>query len=101
LLYVTMHNYKIGSGRPLEVASRAEEFLGVVGRIPGFRAYYMIDGGDELIGSVSVFETREGIEECDRLAAQFVEEHLAGFRISQVEITEGEVLASQVGAIGG
>jgi hypothetical protein len=100
LLYVTIHNYKVGSGRPLDVAMEAEAFLGLAGSIPGFRAYYMIDGGDGLIGSVSIFETREGIEECDRRAAEFVEERLGGFRLSRTEITEGEVLASQVGVIG-
>jgi hypothetical protein len=79
LLYVTIHNYKIGSGSPVDVAVAAEEFLGLVGRIPGFRAYYLIDGGDGLIGSVSIFETRDGVEECDRRATEFVEGHPEAF----------------------
>jgi heme-degrading monooxygenase HmoA len=94
-LFVTMHNYKIGEGTQLDVARTAEEFLGTVASIPGFRAYYMIDGGDHRIGSVSIFDTREGIEECDKLAAEFVTERLGGFRLSPGEVTEGEVLASQ------
>lgn len=36
------------------------------------------------------------LEECDRLAAEFVTERLGGFRLSPVEVTEGQVLASQL-----
>ena len=94
-MYVTVHNYRIGDGTQLDVARIAQEFLGTVASIPGFRAYYMIDGGDTRIGSVSIFDSPEGVEECDRLAAEFVEQRLQGFRLSDVQITAGEVLASQ------
>jgi hypothetical protein len=45
---------------------------------------------------VSIFEASDGIAECDRLAADFVAEHLGGFQLSQVETIEGKVLASQL-----
>jgi len=95
LLFVTTHSYRIGEGTQLDVARIAEEFLGTVVAIPGFRAYYMIDGGDNTIGSVAIFDTREAGEECDRLAGEFVKERLGGFRLTEVQVTEGKVLASQ------
>ena len=94
-MYVTVHSYTIGSGRQLDVAREAESFVGEAALIPGFRAYYMVDAGDALIASVAVFDTPEGIEECDRRAARFVEARLAGFRLSDPGITRGQVLASQ------
>lgn len=97
-LYVTMHNYTIGSGTQLDIAREAQSFVAEaasITSITGFRAYYMIDAGDSLIASVAVFDTPEGIEECDRLAAQFVEQRLGGFQLSDVEVREGKVLASQ------
>jgi heme-degrading monooxygenase HmoA len=93
-MFVTMHNYKIGEGTQLDVARTGQEFLDTVSAIPGFRAYYMIDGGDHRIGSVSIFDTPEGVEECDKLAGEFVAERLGGFQLSDVETTEGKVLAS-------
>jgi hypothetical protein len=93
-MFVTVHNYEIGVGTQVDVALTAQEFLGTVGAIPGFRAYYMIDGGDHRIGSVSIFDTAEGAEECDRLAAKFVAERLEGFQLAEAEMTEGKVLAS-------
>ena len=95
-MFVTVHNYEIRSGTQLDAAREAESFFGLVTAIPGFRAYYMIDGGDSKIGSVSVFDSIEGMHECDRLAAEFVKERMGGFRLSEVDVTEGEVLASQL-----
>lgn len=95
-MFVTMHSYSIGEGTQIDVARTAEEFLGTAAGIPGFRAYYMIDGGDHKIGSVAVFDSREGLDQCDKLAAAFVTKRLGGFQISDVEITEGEILASHV-----
>jgi len=99
-LYVTMHNYTIRSGTQLDLAREAQAFVDEAASIAGFRAYYMVDAGDSLIASVAVFDTREGIEECDRRAAKFVEQQLAGFQVSDVEVTEGQVLASQTSATG-
>jgi hypothetical protein len=54
----------------------------------------MVDGGDHRIASVSIFDTPEGVEQCDELAAEFVQEKLGGFQLSEVETTQGKVLAS-------
>jgi len=94
-MYVTVHNYEIGGeGTQVDVARTAQEFLETVSAIPGFRGYYMIDGGDHRIASVSIFDTPEGVDQCDQLAVEFVQEKLGGFRLSEVETTEGKVLAS-------
>lgn len=95
-MYVTVHNYEIGEGTQLDVARTAQEFLEKVSAIAGFRGYYMIDGGDHRIGTVSIFDSADGVEECDRLAAEFVTERLGGFQLSEVEATEGKVLASML-----
>jgi len=95
-LYVTVHNYTIGSGSQLDIGREAQAFVSEVASIDGFRAYYMIDAGDSMLASVAVFDTREGIDDCDRRAARFVEQKLAGFQLSDVEVREGQVLASQM-----
>ena len=95
-LYVTLHSYTIGSGSQVDLAREAEGFVTEVASIKGFRAYYLIDAGDSRIASVAVFDTREGIDDCTRRAARFVEQRLGGFQLSDVEVKEGQVLASQM-----
>jgi hypothetical protein len=97
-MYVTMHNYTIGSGTQLDLAREAQSFVAEAASIAGFRALYMIDAGDSVIAAVAVFDTREGIEECDRRAAEFVERRLAGFQLSSPEVKQGQVLASGTSA---
>ena len=93
-MYVTMHDYEIGEGSQVDVARTAQRFIETVSTIPGFRGYYMIDGGDHRIASVSIFDTPEGVEQCDELSVEFVQEELGDFRMSEVKTTEGKVLAS-------
>ena len=94
-MYVTVHTYTIGSGNQLDLGREAQGLLDEVASIAGFRAYYMVDGGDSVIASVAVFDTPEGMEECDRRAARFAEEGFTKFQLSDVSVTEGPVLASQ------
>ena len=98
-VFVTVHNYTIGSGTKVDLGREAQGFVDEVASIPGFRAYLVVDAGDGAIASIAVFDTGEGIEECDRRAAEFVEQRLSGYRLSGVEVTEGQVLASQVGPL--
>lgn len=94
-VYVTMYNYRIQAGTPLDVALESQHFAGTVAQIPGFRAHYIVDGGDDCIAAVGIFDTTEGIEECDRLTAEFVKSELGDFRLSELQVTEGQVLASR------
>ena len=82
-LYVTLHSYTIGSGSQVDLAREADGFVTEVASIKAIPAYNQID-------------TREGIDDCTRRAARFVEQRLGGFQLSDVEVKEGQVLASQM-----
>lgn len=61
--------------------------------VPGFVAYYWLESGEGAGASLSVFQDKAGAEESVRLAARFVEQHLAGFPVTSPEVTAGEVQA--------
>jgi hypothetical protein len=89
-MYATIRRYKTSSGA--EVARKVkEEFIPLISEVPDFLAYYVIDTGEGVLASVSVFETKEGEEESNRTAADWVET-LSGL-LGPVEITAGEVVA--------
>ena len=94
-MHATIRRYKMGSGTAAELAERVEEgFVPIVSGVAGFQGYYVIDGGDGVVASISVFDDHSGVEESDRLAADWVKESLAEFQLSAPEVTEGEVLVS-------
>ena len=51
------------------------------------------------IGSVGIFDSRESVEESDRIADAWIQERLGGV-VSDVTVTEGEVLFSSVAGAG-
>ncbi|GIK41815.1 MAG: hypothetical protein BroJett011_56480 [Chloroflexota bacterium] len=59
-------------------------------KAPGFVAYYWLDTGEGAGVSMSVFEDKAGAEEAVRLAASYVQKHLAAL-LGKPSIVQGEV----------
>jgi hypothetical protein len=79
-----------------EAARRAEAGIGpLLRQAPGFRAYYVCDGGHGIGFSVSLFESRAAAAtEASAKALLWIKENLADLYEGQPEVTSGEVLAS-------
>jgi hypothetical protein len=90
-MHASIRRYKTDSAP--EIALRVnQQFLSRISNVAGFLAYYAIDTGEGTMASVSVFETKEGQEESNRVAAAWITESLPGM-LGLVEITGGEVVA--------
>ena len=70
-----------------------EGFVPIISEIPGFVAYYLVDAGDGVMVSTSVFEHQEAEEESTWRAGEFVAQHLAALIPNPPQITAGEVVA--------
>jgi hypothetical protein len=91
--YLTVRRYA-GVTDSKEAARRVEEgFIPLLTKIPGFISYYWVDEGDGVMVSVSVFATRQSEEQSNRLAADFVKQHLAPSFPHPPQITAGQVVA--------
>jgi len=77
-----------------KVAKVAKEgFLPLISEMPGFVAYYLVDAGDGVTVSTSVFEHKDAEEQSTFLAGEFVAEHLAPLMPNPPQVTAGEVAA--------
>jgi len=72
-----------------------EDFVPTIERLAGFVSYHALQAGDRLFCSVTMFENRVGAAESSRLAAEYVQRHLADRFPTSPEITSGEVVASR------
>ena len=96
-MYVTVRRYE-GVTDSQKVAQVAKEgFLPIISEIPGFVAYYLVDGGDGVMVSTSVFEHKDAEEQSTFRAGEFVAEHLAPLMPNPPQITSGEVVAYKAG----
>ena len=91
-MHATIRQFKV-TGDMEEVARTVQDgFTPLIERIPGFISYHWIETGDGRAISVSVFETKFGEEESNRVASDFARKHLTG-KVLRTDMQEGPVTA--------
>ncbi len=95
-MYVSMRRYKLDPNKLNEFIKIVKEgFLPIISKGPGFIAYYGIDEGNGVWATISIFETKAGAEESNKMAADFIKKNLESFDLSPPEITGGDVVVYQ------
>jgi len=93
-MYAVVRRYD-GVTDPAEAVRRVQEgFVPLLREVPGFVAYYLLDAGDGVIVSTSVFQDQAGSEESTKRAAGYVRENLASLVPNSPQVMAGEVVAS-------
>ena len=90
-MYASIRIYKADS---IEDVARMvkEDFLPVLERMPGFLSYYCVAADNGTWATVSIFDTDPQTEECNRLAAEFVQHSEMISLVRRVELITGEVV---------
>jgi heme-degrading monooxygenase HmoA len=91
-MYVAVRRFE-GVTDPQKVAQVAQDFVPIISELPGFVAHYLVDAGDGVTVSTSVFEHKDAEEQSTFLAGEFVAEHLAPLLPNPPQVTAGEVVA--------
>lgn len=92
-MYATVRRYE-GVTDSREAGRRVKEgFVPIISAVPGILAYYWVDAGNGVMVSTSVFDSRDGAEESNRRAADWVKDNLASLLPNPPQITAGEVVA--------
>jgi len=95
-MFATIRRYEaIDQGRTSELVKQADETLvPSLSDLPGFSGYYLIEAGDGVMSSISVFDTSAQADESTRLASDWVrEQQLETALPNPPKITSGEVVA--------
>jgi len=76
-----------------DAARRAKSGIGQILReSPGFKSYYVLDGGEGVGVAVMIFEDRESANAANDKILDFVQASLHDLNLGDPEITAGEVL---------
>jgi hypothetical protein len=95
-MQATIRRYEgVDAARTNEVVERVNETLvPQLRELPGFSGYYVIDAGNGVISSISLFETSEQAEESANLVAKWItDENLHTAIPNAPKITSGKVVA--------
>jgi hypothetical protein len=68
-----------------------DEFIDQVKEVEGFVGYYVIDGGDGDVASVTVCENADALQEITKLAGDWVRESLGDLVEGEPDVVAGEV----------
>src|SRR3954469_2849122 len=71
-------------------------FLPLISKMKGFVAYYLVDAGNGVIVSTSVFKTQAEADESTKNAADWVKKNLAALVPNAPQVTAGAVVAHKV-----
>jgi hypothetical protein len=92
-MYAVVRKFKMTSVD--EAGRKAAKELGpMLKKNPGFRGYYVIKFGDDVGGSLTLFDTREASEDGHRKALGWIKANLADHMQGEPEVWTGEVVAS-------
>jgi len=88
-MHTVIRRYE-GAADSAEVARRAvEEFGPMLRDRPGFQGYYVVDAGDGVVATISVFETEEAALETTSAAAAWVRENIPELAELAPQVTAG------------
>lgn len=91
-MYASIRRYR--TPEPEEIRRNVEVgFLPILRTQPGFVSYTLVHAGNGVMVSISVFETREGADESNRMAGEWVARTVAPLVQGRPDITQGEVVA--------
>jgi heme-degrading monooxygenase HmoA len=91
-MYAAIRRYNVNEGAADRIVERVNaEFLPRLRQAPGFVSYFIIDGGDGTIASVTVFEDKRGADDSSRIASEWVRQNLSHLVKTAPVILSGEV----------
>jgi hypothetical protein len=94
----SVRKYKLSdAGAAKTISDEVEkEFVDIVKGVDGFGGYYLIDGGDGTLVTITVAESAAAVEESAAKAAEWVQgnETVSSLMEGAPDVTNGEVLIS-------
>ena len=96
-MYATLRIYEMSEDWDDVLVRHLDEgFVARIAQVPGFVAYYSVEAGPRVFASVTIVGDAAGVRESNRLAAEYVQQHLLDRFPTPPEITTGEVRAHRV-----
>jgi heme-degrading monooxygenase HmoA len=92
-MYASVRRYRVEPKNMDELVKRIPGAVDVISRLNGFRAYYVVRGGDDTIATLSVFSDKAAAVQSNQAAAKWVKENVADLLSGNVDAVTGDVIA--------
>lgn len=96
-MFTSIRKYTVRRGMAPELARRVQDgFVPLVRQIAGFRAYYLLDGGPDVLITISMFDSADEAFASNEIAAEWVRDNVLEFTKGLPEVMVGNSLISEL-----
>ena len=96
-MFASIRKYNVRRGSAEELARRVREgFVPMMRQIQGFRSYYLLDGGPDVLITISIFDSADEAFASNEEAAAWVRNNVLEFTKGMPEVMVGNALIAEV-----
>jgi heme-degrading monooxygenase HmoA len=95
-VFIVIRKYKVQRGTGPALAQTVQDgFVPLMRQMRGFRGYHLLDGGPDILVSVTMFDNAEEALASSEAAAEWVRDNVLEFTKGLPEVTVGNALISE------
>lgn len=96
-MFTIIRKFTLKRGSAVEFARRVQDsFVPLLRELPGFREYYLLDGGPDVLISIRVFDSADEALASNEPAANWIRNNVLEFTKGMPDVIAGEVLVAEV-----
>ena len=96
-MFASIRKYNVRRGSAEKLARLVREgFVPMMRQIQGFRAYYLLDGGPDVLITISIFDSADEAFASNEKAADWVRNNVLEFTKGMPEVMVGNALIAEV-----
>jgi hypothetical protein len=96
-MFASIRKYKVRRGAVEELARRVQEgFVPLMREVQGFESYYLLDGGPDVLITISIFDSADAALASNATAADWVRNNVLEFTRGMPEVMVGNALVAEV-----
>src|ERR1700722_7762087 len=97
-MFTSIRKYTVKRGSAEEWSRRVQEsFVPMLRQMQGFRSYYLLDGGRDVLIAISMFDSADEAFASNEISADWVRNNVLEFVKGMPEVMIGNVLIAEVG----
>jgi|ERR1700722_20340755 hypothetical protein len=95
-MFTIVRKFRLTRGSVGEVTRRVKDgFVPLLRELPGFRNYYLLDGGQDTLISIRVFDSADEALASNEIAAEWMRDNVFEFVKGMPEVMAGDVIIAE------
>jgi heme-degrading monooxygenase HmoA len=95
-MFTSIRKYTVKRGSAEELARRVQEgFVPLIRQMPGFQSYYLLDGGPDVLITISMFDSVDEAVASNEASANWVRNNVLEFTKGMPEVMIGNALIAE------